>query len=215
LIDSFFLHAQTARNILVDDAKAVDAAVDEIEEALRTAEHVSSWGNFALRRINRDKRRRKKIPVHTLVNTLMGEMTPLLLQSEVKLTAKVKEVEGRAFGMDVESVLVNLITNAYYFAKLKPRNRAVVVELREKAHDGTAGFELTVRDSGPGIDKKNHGAHLGSAIHNQSGRAGRPAGTGLGLSIVQSVVNDLGGKRESGPDEELGGAKFTVWLPLG
>jgi hypothetical protein len=29
------------------------------------------------------------------------------------------------------------------------------------------------------------------------------------------VVNDLGGTREIAADPDLGGAKFTVWLPFG
>jgi signal transduction histidine kinase len=46
-------------------------------------------------------------------------------------------------------------------------------------------------------------------------RHGEANGTGLGLSIVRSIVEEHGGTREVGRDQELKGALFKIWLPLG
>jgi signal transduction histidine kinase len=42
---------------------------------------------------------------------------------------------------------------------------------------------------------------------------GKEKGTGLGLSIIDSIVQDLNGKRFVEQDPILKGARFTIWLP--
>ena len=37
---------------------------------------------------------------------------------------------------------------------------------------------------------------------------------GMGLAICRSIVEAHHGRIEVGSDPELGGARFTVWLPL-
>jgi signal transduction histidine kinase len=39
-------------------------------------------------------------------------------------------------------------------------------------------------------------------------------GTGLGLAISRRIVEEIDGSLSSGQDERLGGACFTVRLPL-
>ena len=45
-------------------------------------------------------------------------------------------------------------------------------------------------------------------------KQGRQIGTGLGLTVVDSILQDLEGKREVDADPHLKGARFAIWLPL-
>lgn len=117
--------------------------------------------------------------------------------------------------MDVESVALNLLTNAYYFAKQNRKERHVSITLRNARRLGEKGFELAVGDSGPGVRPEMRNEIWEPLFSTKVDAAGRPFGTGLGLSIIDSVVKDMGGVRTVDMDPELKGARFTVWLKLG
>jgi len=155
------------------------------------------------------------VDLHELIGKLIEEMRPLLEKSDVQLKTSIRTVSGKAFGMDVECVVVNLVTNAYFFAKTKPSNRQIRVTLSEKSHESLNGFEIGVSDSGPGVPVQRREKIWEPLFTTKVDARGRPTGTGLGLSIVESIVKDLGGSRDVADDPVLGGAKFTVWLPLG
>lgn len=75
--------------------------------------------------------------------------------------------EGRVFPMDVEAVALNLLTNAYFFAKLANGERRIMVELRPQMHDDKRGFLLAVADSGPGVPRDRR-ADLGAALQHKN-----------------------------------------------
>ena len=109
------------------------------------------------------------------------------------------EVSGDA--TQLRQVVVNLVLNAAHFAG--PAGQ-VEVTLQPTPTEGI----LTVDDSGPGIDP---------AIRNRIFEplvTTRPGGIGLGLSLVRRVVERHGGK-VSASRSPLGGARFTVQLPVG
>lgn len=116
--------------------------------------------------------------------------------------------------MDVESILLNLMTNAYTACQQVNRERIVSVGLGEKTHNNIRGFELTVADSGPGIDAKFKERIWEPLFTTKVDRDGKEIGTGLGLTIVQSTVEDLNGTKQLHSDSKLKGARFTIWIPL-
>jgi signal transduction histidine kinase len=67
---------------------------------------------------------------------------------------------------------------------------------------------IRVQDNGPGIEKL--------AIEEiwLPGKTTTEKGTGLGLTIVKDVVEELRGRIEAEAHGELGGACFTITLPL-
>jgi signal transduction histidine kinase len=67
---------------------------------------------------------------------------------------------------------------------------------------------LTVADSGPGI--------VGLSVSEiwLPGRTTTTGGSGLGLTIVRDAAIELGGRASARAAGELGGAEFTVELPL-
>ena len=120
---------------------------------------------------------------------------------EVTIDADVEpsEVVGRRDRL-VRAVS-NLLTNAVKFTP--PGGRIRVASAR-----GT----ITVSDSGPGVSEADQPFVFDRFWRSASARA--LPGSGLGLSIVAQVVNELGGTVGVDRDPELGGARFTISLPV-
>jgi two-component system sensor histidine kinase MprB len=95
----------------------------------------------------------------------------------------------------------NLLTNAIKFT---PMNGHIAIS----AVAGT----ITVSDSGPGISDEDRPFIFDRFWRAASARA--LPGSGLGLSIVAQVVAELGGTVSVDRDPTLGGARFTITLPV-
>jgi signal transduction histidine kinase len=202
-----------AENLLSDDPidlKKIKASVLSAKNAL---DRISSWGKFALGRVKRDKRQRKTVNVQQLVMGVLNELERPLKESSIKLSHDTVEVTAKTVPMDVEAILVNLITNAYHAVGLVKKNRKIVVCLHSKFNDQRAGFELTVEDSGPGIAKEYETAIWTPLFSTKVDTRNRQVGTGLGLTIVKSICEELGGEVTSTRKGIHGGALFRVWLP--
>ncbi len=111
-------------------------------------------------------------------------------------------------------VVTNLVENAL---KYGGENTHVDISLRSAtgrtALKGDNGFEITVRDDGPGIDRV-HIARLTERFYRiDSHRSREKGGTGLGLAIVKHIVNRHRGRLKI--ESELGkGSVFRVVLPV-
>lgn len=108
-------------------------------------------------------------------------------------------VQGRRDRL--ERAISNLLTNAIKFT---PRGGRIVVESRA----GT----ISVSDSGPGIAEADRPFIFDRFWRSASARA--LPGSGLGLSIVAQVVAELQGSVSVDRDPDLGGARFTITLPI-
>jgi signal transduction histidine kinase len=104
--------------------------------------------------------------------------------------------------MRIDQVITNLLTNALKYGPGKPIRIGLVC--------APATVQLTVRDQGMGIDKKDQ-ARIFERF--EQGSFPRPfGGLGLGLWIVRQIVSAMRGSISVA--SELGaGAKFTVILP--
>jgi two-component system sensor histidine kinase MprB len=71
---------------------------------------------------------------------------------------------------------------------------------------------ISVSDSGPGINERDLPYVFDRFWRSASARA--LPGSGLGLSIVAQVVSELHGTVKVDRDPELGGARFTISLPI-
>ena len=101
----------------------------------------------------------------------------------------------------LERAISNLLTNAIKFT---PDGGRIVVASR----DGS----FSVSDSGPGISDADQPFIWDRFWRSASARA--LPGSGLGLSIVAQVVAELQGSVSVDRDPELGGARFTITLPI-
>jgi two-component system sensor histidine kinase MprB len=71
---------------------------------------------------------------------------------------------------------------------------------------------ISVGDSGPGIDDADRPFIFDRFWRSPSARS--LPGSGLGLSIVAQVVAELQGSVSVDRDPDLGGARFTITLPI-
>ena len=119
-----------AAHLLLENGEDADAVMGELEKAIGESERVSAWGAFALGRVRGDKRVRRLHDVGKLVGDILDEIQPAMEASSITLSKDLRPVKARVFAMDVESVVINLLTNAYYFTKQSNRDRRVSTQLR-------------------------------------------------------------------------------------
>lgn len=142
-----------------------------------------------------------------IARAALTEIEPLADGDELRA-----EIEGplRLAGNsdELHRMALNLLGNA-----LRHTPAGTEILLRAGRDGGEA--VLTVSDSGPGIPDE-----LGDQVFQRFVHGDGPAdtsssgGSGLGLAIVRAVAASHGGSVEAGRDPDLGGARFTVRIPL-
>jgi signal transduction histidine kinase len=95
--------------------------------------------------------------------------------------------------------VMNLMINAAEASDRAGRVRFTVNRLE-------GGVTLSVEDNGSGIAPSLHEKVMGAFFTTKE------TGSGLGLTSVRSCVDIHAGTMSIG-DSELGGAKFSIWLP--
>ena len=113
----------------------------------------------------------------------------------------------RADPAKLHDALRNLVANAITYA---PEHTRITIDAA-LVDDRIA---ISVSDEGPGIPDEDLGRVFERFYRVDKSRARDPGGTGIGLAIVKHLIELHGGNvsAENRPD---GGAKFTMWLPLG
>ena len=105
---------------------------------------------------------------------------------------------------ELQQVLVNLMINA---VQAMPDGGRLMLATRTADRDGAPGVEISVTDTGAGID-----AAVLDQVFDPFFTTKLAEGTGLGLSISQALVTKAGGMI-SVRNVPAGGASFSVWLP--
>jgi signal transduction histidine kinase len=175
----------------------------------RAAEAIQTFANVTSTLLQKEKRRGGRVDVHPVIKGIGELFCPFLAEAKVIFTTQLVADSPAVFGSiaSLESVLANLITNslnAFSYENAQPVDRQIVVRTQKNGRN----LLLKVLDNGPGIDG------LSLAEIWLPGHTTTPGGTGLGLTIVKDAVTELGGAVEAMPRGELGGAEFTVELPL-
>ncbi|HEY0339292.1 MAG TPA: ATP-binding protein, partial [Steroidobacteraceae bacterium] len=128
------------------------------------------------------------------------------LHTSIENTRPVNGDPGR-----LQQVLWNLLTNAIKFT---PPNGMVTVFAREVDRKGTRCVEISVTDSGQGIDPSFLPFVFERFRQADASTTRRHGGLGLGLSIVKSLVEMHQGTVEAQSPGAGQGATFLVYLPL-
>ena len=185
-----------------EDRHAVDSALDSTRRMSRLVADLS-----LLARADAGRRSaRTRVDLTRIAKQAMDEVQPLAGDRDLRaeLDGPVP-VEGNPD--ELQRLVRNLLENAVRYT---PDQASVAIAAR--TGDGRAVLEVS--DDGPGIPPQ-----LGEQIFERFVRGGGPAdtagggGSGLGLAIVRAVATSHGGEVEAGRSE-LGGARFTVELPL-
>jgi signal transduction histidine kinase len=118
----------------------------------------------------------------------------------------------RGFEMDIEAIIINLLTNAVEAMRTTPLpDRHIFVST---VYDSAQkAFVISFADSGKGIRDEDINRIWSPLYTTKVDEDEQPIGTGLGLTIVRSIVNDYRGSIDVQGHGRLGGAEFTVSIP--
>jgi signal transduction histidine kinase len=115
----------------------------------------------------------------------------------------------RADPARLTQVVSNLLDNAIKFT---PSGGSVVVRLTE--HPSRDRAELSIQDTGIGMEAGFAARAFESFAQQESGRDRRSGGLGLGLSLVRGLVRLHGGAVQADSDGPGQGCTITLTLPL-
>lgn len=106
--------------------------------------------------------------------------------------------------IDIESIIVNLLTNS--FEALKGMTGSRIIKISTHFDDD---YKIVVEDSGLGVPEE-----LREWIFIPLNTTKDDEGVGLGLTIVKDVVDSYSGEIKVDTSDVLGGARFVVKFPI-
>ena len=199
-------NANASRRILANpapDLEEVRRAVEDIAEAgARTAEIISRVR--ALLKKTSPERRPLDINqvIHEVLALIPNELEKQHVSVEVELEAAPPPVLGDR--VQLQQVLLNLIMNGMEaMNSVFDRPRVLMLQSQARA----SGLEVTVQDSGTGLDPR-HVPHLFDTFFTT-----KTTGMGVGLSISRSIIEAHSGRLWASPNPAAQGAAFHFSLP--
>ncbi|WP_236203493.1 sensor histidine kinase [Pseudomonas protegens] len=187
-----------------DKKPTVMRLISKIRKALDALSTLSS-ATLSLVRVS--KRKVGKVEINSVVVQIEEMMRPFYEARDTVLRLDLCPGNPymRCSEAALESIFTNLLNNALNAFRRGGRNERIILISTE-----TSGLDciVTVSDSGPGIAQQNISDIWLPGISSD------PDGTGLGLTIVKDTVKDLNGAIEVVASGQLGGAEFTIKLPV-
>ncbi|MBU0480069.1 MAG: PAS domain S-box protein [Proteobacteria bacterium] len=147
-----------------------------------------------------------QIDVNKSINTVIDISSTTLRKSDISVIRRLEENLPPCFSNQnlFEQLLMNLLTNATQVLEGIDHERKILIT----SHSLDDKIIIRVADSGPGIKE-----HMRDKIFDPFFTS-KNDGLGIGLSICYRIVQDHGGELTVGKSDELGGAEFTITLPL-
>lgn len=152
-----------------------------------------------------------EVDLREVIRSVMATAVGLVKDKPIELAVQIPEDLPRlqADALRVRQILLNLISNA---AKFTERGR-IGVSARVMNSATSPEIEVSVSDTGLGIDRKAQAKLFEPFTQVDASTARRTSGTGLGLSICRHLVELHGGRIwvDSAPGQ---GSTFFFTLPL-
>lgn len=174
-------------------SKDVDSMIELVETLL-------NYARLDQAMLNIDK---SKIAVVPLINQIFESKRSDTISFSLISDVNTMELEVFADKGYLQMLLNNLIQNALQYAVSQ-----VTVTLKKLDH----GCEIIIADDGAGIPETERENIVKPFIRGDKTRSS-VKGFGIGLAIVNRILHWHGGRLEIGQDEQLLGAKLTVFLP--
>ena len=134
-----------------------------------------------------------------------------LKEIELLLESEPEQLDVHCDQEKVETILTNLLTNAFHFT---PDKGQIKVTVNASAGQQNEECRITVSDSGAGIPEKDISTIFERFHQSTNARDGQYEGTGIGLALTKELV-ELHKGSISVFSEEGQGTKFIVILPVG
>ncbi len=108
----------------------------------------------------------------------------------------------------IKIALLNLVDNSLKYSNV---NTPIIIKINPIDHDGSLGIQWTIEDQGVGIPHSME--HKIFEKYQRGDERMKLPGMGLGLFLVSEIIQRHGGHINV-KNSMLGGAVFTLWLPL-
>jgi len=193
---------------LLNRLQSQSISAEEIERVVKRMARLSDKAGGIIQRVNAFARRREL----ALAPVDLSRFVQRWIASHPRADAVRVEGSAAPGGLYVqadelllEHVVNNLLANACAWAVRGGEPARVRVSLADDP--GERMVSITVADNGPGVAEADREQIFNAFFSTQEG------GMGMGLAICRSIVEAHHGRIDVGSDAELGGARFTVWLP--
>lgn len=183
---------------------------DYLEEILKAAKRAKSLVEQVLTFSRSIEKKEVLQYIHPIVKEVMKLMRATL-PSTIVIQEKIDEHCGRVFidPVQIHQVLINLCTNASHAMAGRHGVLTVKMGLAPQTGDGKEWLELSIADTGSGIDEKL----LDRIFEPYFTTKEKTSGTGMGLAMVHGIISRQGGFIKV--DSEVGkGSNFRVFLPV-
>ncbi|QZX82359.1 sensor histidine kinase [Metapseudomonas otitidis] len=195
---------KTQRSLPESGRESIQRVLGKIRKAL---DALSILGLATLSLVRANKRKVGRVEINSVVKQVYELMRPFLEARETSLNLVLSPGKPylRCSEAAVESVITNLLNNSLN-AFRRGATKERLIEITTEVSDGEC--TIVVSDSGPGIFHHNIQEIWLPGVTSD------PDGTGLGLTIVRDTVKDLGGSVSVTARGSLGGAEFSIKLPI-
>ena len=187
-----------------DDWSELEPPVAQVEAL---AKRLRDYARLPRVLLEEPKRRMRLFSIDRAVTDTVAIFAPLLNRHRVSVTSMLHADGARLRGPSalVDAIVANLLINAVHALDRQTTDERRIL-VRTSTDDGRVVLE--VADNGPGIQE------LDVDEIWVPGNTTTPDGTGLGLTIVRDSANQLGGSASAMAEGEIGGAHFTIRLPI-
>lgn len=168
---------------------------------------IASYSDMIIAFLRKRKRERtENLSVAVAVDEVCGFYKDILAEFNINLSLECdNDVKLNMRQVDLESIIINLITNAYAQLKVCNNSKQIIIKAW-KEHDTV---KIQVHDSGPGVPPGDRERIFNAFVSTKEN------GIGLGLNIVKDIVTSYGGKIACEESELLDGACFSIDFVIG
>ena len=205
-LSAIVTNANACRRILASpapDIEDVRQALTEIAEAGTRAGEIISHIRALVKKATPQK---SPVDINQVIQEVLDIIPRVLEKQHVSLEMELQSALPPVLGdrVQLQQVVLNLIMNGIEAMSAIPdRSRALVI--RSDARE--SGLEVTVQDSGIGLDPRNID-HIFDTFFTT-----KPNGMGMGLSICRSIIEAHRGRLWASQDPAVQGATFRFSLP--
>lgn len=191
--------------LLPDDKDIKNAFIDLDDDIYR----ISCYSDLLIAFLKKRKRsERELLSFKKIIEEIIGYYRVLVNEYLIEIdTSEVEEFECKIpmKQIDIESIIVNLLTNSFEALKGVKGDRIINISSLFQNNE----YIIKVEDTGKGVEE-----NLRKWIFMPLNTTKEDDGVGLGLTIVKDIVESYSGKIIVNKSERLGGAQFTVSFPL-
>lgn len=173
-------------------------ALQNIVRAIGVKKNFASWFGITIESIKKDKRKRRKHNIRTMLEQYMNTWNDILYKSGTELIYKCdSDIELWCFEFDIENIISNLIANSLASFDQEMDRRLEKREISLDIYKLGNGLSMDYRDSGWGLIPKykkrpelilepfESGHHFDGEDEDD--------GTGMGMWIVNRTISEYNG----------------------